>query len=200
MIRVEITPEPANFHERCRLRGQHWLAANARPPSSQSWRPRNFWKEFLPDLELAFHHRCAYLAMWIHSGSVDHFHSWAGHGGEAKAYEWSNFRYAATEMNSAKKPSWGGYLIDPFEVDDDWFEVLLPSCLLRIVESQVPPDLLPRVRFTVEKFGLDQREDIVALRREWLRMHESEGLSLEGLRRKAPLLARAVEARNRVGH
>lgn len=134
--------------------------------------------------------------MWIPNGTVDHFRSWAGAGGEAEAYEWRNYRYAAFEMNSAKKPAWDGKLVDPFEIDDDWFEILLPSCLLRIVEERVPQDVLPRVRFTVEKFGLDQSEAIVRVRREWLAMHESGELGIAGLRRKAPLLARAVETRN----
>jgi len=195
MIRVERVPEPVGFDARCRQRGRAWLSTHPRPAGQGSWRPHDYWSEFRPELAIAFGHRCAYLAMWIHRGTVDHFESWAGAGGEAKAYEWSNFRYAAPEMNSAKKPAWDGRLADPFEVEEGWFEVLLPSCLLRIVETRVPAPLLPQVRFTIEKFGLDQREDIVALRRMWLRMHDEEGLSLEGLRARAPLVARAVEAR-----
>jgi hypothetical protein len=99
-------------------------------------------------------------------------------------------------VNSAKKPAWDGQLLDPFEVDDTWFEVILPSCELRLVEEKIPAAVLPRARFTIEKLGLEHREDIVALRREWLRMHDEEGLSLDGLRRKAPLVARAVERRD----
>ena len=195
MIRVEAVPEPAAFDARCRQRGLAWLATHEGPADERLGRPHDYWSEFRPELAAAFEYRCAYLAMWIRSGTVDHFESWAGAGGAAKAYEWSNYRYADHALNSAKKPAWDGRLIDPFEVGDEWFEVLLPSCLLRIVEDRIPPAVLPRVHFTVQKFGLDRREDIVAYRREWLRMHEQEGLSLEGLRRKAPLVAKAVESR-----
>lgn len=199
MIRVERIAEPEGFDVRCRQMGGYWLATHPRPADLGTWRPHKYWGQFLPQLRAAFHERCGYLGMWISSGTVDHFESWAGAGGVAKAYEWSNYRYADSAVNSAKKPAWDGMLLDPFEVDDGWFEVDLPSCLLRIVEDLVPPELLPRVRFTIDRLGLDDGEDVVALRREWLRMHEEDGLSLDGLRRKAPLVASAVERRNARG-
>ena len=191
MIRVEPTDEPASFDDRCRQRGKAWIASHT------SWtRLPDYWTEFRPNLRAAFEERCAYLGLWIASGTVDHFRSQAGADGTSLAYEWSNYRYSEHGVNSAKKPAWDGRILDPFEVQDAWFEVHLPSCLLRLVEANVPHCLLERARFTVEKLRLDQGEDIVALRREWLRMHEDEGLSLDGLRRKAPLVARAVERRN----
>jgi len=195
MIRVEPKDEPEKFDERCRIRGKAWLAEHP-PPSDpkEQYRPRPYWLEFLPELRKAFDERCAYLAMWIASGTVDHFSSWKNN--HALAYEWTNYRYSDDSLNSAKKPSWDGQLLDPFEVDDSWFEILLPSCQLRLVKENIPPELLPRAEFTVEKFGLVDGEDVVALRKEWLRMHEEEGWSLEGLRKKAPLVARAVERRN----
>ena len=199
MIRVERTREPETFDVRCRQAGAGWLDTHPRPADLGTWRPNKYWTQFLPQLRAAFHERCAYLGMWIASGTVDHFESWAGAGGVAKAYEWSNYRYADSAVNSARKPAWDGMLLDPFEVGDGWFEVELPSCLLRIVEHRVPPEVLPRVRFTIDKLGLGHREDVVALRREWLRLHEEEGLSLEGLRGKAPLVASAVERRNARG-
>lgn len=196
MIRVERTEAPPEFEVRCRKAGADWLSTHPRPAGVKDWRPYNYWRHFLPQLRAAFHQRCGYLGMWISSGTVDHFESWAGAGGAARAYDWDNYRYADLTLNSAKKPSWDGSLLDPFEVDDDWFEVVLPSCLLRVVEARVPAAVLPRVRFTVEKFGLDRGEDVVSLRREWLRMHESGELNLDGLRRMAPLVARAVERRD----
>lgn len=199
MIRVERTDEPETFDVRCRQAGAAWLADHPRPADLGSWRPYNYWRQFLPQLRAAFHQRCAYLGMWIASGTVDHFESWAGTGGTVKAYEWSNYRYADHAVNSGKKPAWDGQLLDPFEVDDSWFEVELPSCLLRIIEDRVPAHILPRVRFTVDKLGLANGEDVVALRREWLRTHEEDGLPLEGLRRKAPLVASAVERRSACG-
>jgi len=195
LIRVEPKNEPDAFDERCRTRGQAWLDKHPPPsdPEKKEERPPSYWLEFLPKLSEAFDARCGYLAMWISSGTVDHFASWKNN--RSLAYEWSNYRYSDGPINNAKKPSWDGMLLDPFEVDDAWFEVLLPSCQLQLVEDKIPPEILPRAKFTVEKLGLQDDERIVGLRREWLRMHEEDGLSLEGLRRKAPLVAHAVERR-----
>lgn len=188
MIRVARVPPPETFDARCRQPGNAWLAQN---PDSEEF--PGFWRQFAPDLERAFHHRCAYLGIFITKGTVDHYLAKSRE--RALVYEWSNYRFADFAVNSGKKPAWDGHLIDPFEVEDDWFEVLLPSCQLRIVEERVPASLLERVRFTVSKLKLDHGEEVVGLRREWLHWYEQGELQLEGLRRLAPQVARAVERR-----
>jgi len=161
-------------------------------PGAHSKAP-SFWSEFRGELRHAFGERCGWLAMWIATGTVDHFHS--QHEFPEEIYEWSNFRYADGELNSAKKPAWEGKLLDPFEADERWFEILLPSCQLRILEDLVPAGSLERVRFTVSKFGLDHGEKAVDLRRHWLEEYEAGAMTIEGLERHAPLLARAVRLR-----
>lgn len=131
--------------------------------------------------------------MWIASGTIDHFH--AQRDFPEEIYEWSNYRYADLEVNSAKKPAWEGKLLDPFEVDDRWFDVLLPSCQLRINEALVPAAMLERVKFTVSKLRLDHGEKAVDLRRHWLIEYEEGAMNLASLERHAPLVARAVRHR-----
>lgn len=193
MIRVAPTPPPEGFDERCRDRGLAWLEAH--PSALTEGRPHPYWQEFLPQLRRAFGERCGYLGLYIASGTVDHFRAWKGVDGAALAYAWDNYRYADFTINSAKKPAWDGQLLYPFEVEDDWFEVLLPSCQMRLVEDNIPPALRARARFTLDKLRLATHEDWVRLRSEWLQLYEAGDLSLEGLRRVAPQVARAVERR-----
>lgn len=131
--------------------------------------------------------------MYIASGTVDHWLSVKSR--RDLAYEWSNYRYVDSSINSAKKPAWEGQLLDPFEVGDDWFEIQLPS--LQLVVANIPDaSTRARAEFTLEKLRLRDGEDILKLRREWMNMYEQRELDLPGLRRVAPLLARAVEKRD----
>jgi hypothetical protein len=166
MIHVPQAPEPPAFDERCRTRGNQWLEEH------DAQNAPDYWSEFRPELRRAFEARCGWLAMWVSSGTVDHFHAQKTH--PHLIYEWTNYRYADGSVNSAKKPQWAGRILDPFEVDDSWFEVLLPSCQLVIIEANVPPEFLDRVRFTVEKLDLSHGEHVVELRRHWLDEYEAE--------------------------
>lgn len=85
-------------------------------------------------------------------------------------------------------------MLDPFEVQDDWFEVDIPSLVLRMTDA-IPPALRNKAKFTLDRKGLDlqQGRASIRLRREWYELHRSGALMLEGLQRCAPLVARAVE-------
>ncbi|MEZ4299916.1 MAG: hypothetical protein R3B70_33520 [Polyangiaceae bacterium] len=131
--------------------------------------------------------------MLVPRGTVDHWISLDSN--RSLAYEWSNYRFVDGAVNSAKKPSWEGKLLDPFEVRDDWFELLLPSLQLVIV-ADLDPSTRARADFTLEKLRLRDGEDLIRQRREWLRMYELGELGLAGLLRVAPLLARAVAKRD----
>lgn len=106
-----------------------------------------------------------------------------------RAYEWSNFRYCEGVINQRKSDH---LVLDPFEVRDHWFEVLLPSMQLVLTDS-VPRRLRKKAQFTLERLGLQNDEVVVRYRHEWFQMYRSGKLGLDGLRLVAPLLARAVE-------
>jgi hypothetical protein len=189
MIPVQAPQEPAGFDANCRIPGNAWLQAN--PLKDPHVKP--LWTAFTQELRVAFGNRCGFLAMYIPRGTVDHWMSVKSR--RELAYEWSNYRYMDHGLNSAKKPGWEGQLLDPFEVGDDWFEIQLPS--LQLVVAHIP-DAATRARaeFTLEKLHLRDGENVVRLRREWMAMYELGELDLNGLRRVAPLLARAVEKKN----
>lgn len=183
MIGVRPADEPERFDAACRRPGNEWLAAN---PSAS--RPRPLWRAFTHDLAQAFEHRCGYSAVRIQSGDVDHFQSWKHH--RALAYEWRNYRYIDGRLN-AKKQAADAAVLDPFEVEDDWFELLLPSLQLRATD-RVPEHLRARAAYTLRRLGLDHDERIVAYRAQWYCMYHCGKLSLDGLADVAPQIARAV--------
>ncbi len=190
MIRVASPiPEPAAFDRNCRQKGLTWLKNH---PQSDV-RPKDFWSPFRDDLRNGFANRCGYFAMYLPEGHVDHFVSWA----KAKAvnpnlaYEWDNFRFLSPSLNS-KKGTLDDQLLDPFGVQDEWFEVELPSLVLRVTEA-IPASLRTKAQFTLDRLDLEQGRKAVSLRREWYESYRSGRLSLPGLADYAPLVAKAVE-------
>ena len=185
MIRVAPPDEPKDFDRRARKPGQAWLATHRDPEE----RPKDLWSMFRNPLAAGFSERCGYLAMFDPDGTVDHFVSCKTN--RALAYEWSNYRYAAGTVNSAKKPQWDGQLLDPFEVQNDWFEVQLPSCLL-MVTNRVPASHLAKAKFTLEKLKLSDGQRARRQRLAWYDRHQKGKVSLDGLSDFAPQVAHAV--------
>lgn len=184
MIRFERSEEPADFDCRARQPGQAWLETHP-----EAARPRDYWSPFRPQLAAAFRQLCGYSAMYEPVGTVDHFIPFAGD--KSQAYEWSNYRFASAWLNSSKQTE--GAVLDPFEVEDGWFEVLLPSLQLVVTDS-VPEEHRRRAEHTLERLHLRDDERVLRQRREWYRMYQDGRLTLDGLRTKAPLIARAVES------
>lgn len=185
MIPVAPVAEPDDFDERVRRRGAAWLAEH---PTAVD--PRPYWIAFLPHLREGFGRLCGYAAMFVPNGNgtVDHHRSQRDN--PALLYEWSNLRFASTLMNTSKKAR---TVLDPYEVGAGWFEVLLPSMELVARYEHIPRERHALVRATLEALPLVHDERIVRQRREWYVMFRSGELSLEGLRRVAPLIAEAVD-------
>ncbi|HEU4536430.1 MAG TPA: hypothetical protein VFS00_20035, partial [Polyangiaceae bacterium] len=109
------------------------------------------------------------------------------------AYEWSNYRFASPLMNQIKKDA---AVLDPHEVGEDWFEIDLPSLELKVTDN-VPPEKRALAVETLRRLRLDHGEAVIRYRQAWYEMHERGELKLEGLYKVAPLIAKAVEKRNR---
>lgn len=184
MIPVEPVPEPTDFDARVRRRGLAWLEAH---PDART-RAEPYWSEFLPRLRDGFGGRCGYSAMFVESGTVDHFRSRRDH--RALLYEWTNLQFASSLMNSAKKAA---DVLDPFEVGVGWFEVLLPSMELVARFDLIPVERHALVRATLAALPLVHDERVVRQRREWYALYLGEEINLVGLRRLAPLIASAVD-------
>jgi hypothetical protein len=177
--------EPEHFDKKCRTKGNAWLIEN---PGAK--RPKDLWSPFRLALADGFANRCGYGAMYIPSGTVDHFVSCDED--RDMSYEWSNYRYVDGWINSAKSKKKSTDLLDPFEIEDGWFEVILPSLQLVLTDA-VPEGHRVKAEKTLRDLPIRDDERLVRTRREWLRMFEENELNLEGLWKKAPLIAAAIE-------
>ena len=186
---VSPIPEPAAFDADCRQKGLEWLASHPNPEG----RPRDFWSNFRDDLREGFARRCGYFAMYMHDGTVDHYISWDSCKTNRPhlAYEWDNYRFIAPSLNSSKRTQ-DDQLLDPFEIQQGWFVVEIPSFVLRMT-NLIPDGDRARAAFTLDRLDLEQGRRAVALRWEWYEQHRCGNLNLAGLRYCAPLVATAVE-------
>jgi hypothetical protein len=184
MIRVRKVPEPRDFDANARKPGTAWLRRNPAPR-----RPKDLWSPFKPQLAEGFRHLCGYSAMFDPVGSVDNYLSCKA--ARHLTYEWSNYRFAQEWVNKSKKNA-DGEVLDPHEVKDGWFEILLPSLQLKVTDK-VPASKRAQAEHTLRRLHLRDDERVLRQRREWYRMYEAGELTLDGLRKKAPLIAAAVE-------
>jgi len=185
MIRFDPVPKPAGFAEAAKIPGAAWLAGH---PDAK--RPKDYWTPFKGRLADGFRSLCAYSAMYEPVGTVDHFVSW--NEDPSKAYEWENYRYCSGWINSSKQNLKAAEIFDPFEIEDGWFKIILPSLQL-IVSEAIPPEHRARAEFVLKRLHLRDDERVIRQRREWLKLYQQGDLSIQGLHSKAPLIARAVE-------
>jgi hypothetical protein len=182
-------PEPVNFDVECRQKGNAWLAEErhaGRSPKTSAY--PNYWSKYESDLATAFHHRCGWWAMWIAEGEVEHYLSKKNH--PDLSYEWSNYRYISGSVNSSKK-NHDDKILDPFEVGDGWFEVLLPSMQL-VITAQIPSAVRSKAEFTLCKLHLRDGKKVVRNRQNWYQKFKDGQITLAGLESVAPLVADAV--------
>ena len=124
--------------------------------------------------------------MRIADGAVDHYLSKKFH--RDRAYDWNNYRYISPTVNSSKRNQ-DNKVLDPFDVQLGWFEVLLPSMLLRRT-ALVPAALQARADFTIKKLLNSQKAR--RNRRVWYEDHKLRNLPLPNLAEYAPLVSAAV--------
>ncbi len=183
MIRVRPVPEPGNFQAKCGNPGRRWLKGHP-----GACRPKDYWSPFKTALADGFTNLCGYCAMYCPVGSVDHYLSWHEH--PEGAYDWDNYRFAEEWMNKSKQNA-DERVLDPFEVRDGWFEILLPSLELVVTDS-VPAGKRRRAEYTLTRLHLRDDERVLRQRQGWLQMYRDGKLTLDGLQQVAPLIAVAV--------
>jgi len=184
MIPVERVQEPTDFDVSARQKGITWLSENPNKP------PKDLWSPFRPALAEAFKYRCGYAAIEIpYSGTVDHFLSCRHH--RELAYEWSNYRYSFGSINSRKKNA-DNKILDPFEIQPDWFEIVIPGFLLKPTAA-LPPALHDKALDTIRILALNGQEMIDVRLRQYLRYKEGK-ITLPHLFEIAPLVAKAMQS------
>ena len=191
MIKVAKVRKPKGFDAKVKKPGDLWLQAN---PGAK--RPKALWEPYTKTLSEGYADRCGYAAMLDPTGgSVDHYLSFKKH--RHLAYEWSNYRFASNTLNSSKRTA-DDTVLDPQEVGQGWFKILLPS-LQMVVTDAVPNKYKAKAEFTLKRLRLRDGERIIRWRRSWYGMYQEGKLTLEGLRDVAPLIAEAVAASQGAG-
>ena len=186
MIPVTRVEKPQNFDAEVKTPGNRWLAEN---PGAK--RPKPLWEPYTRVLADGFGGLCGYAAMFDPTGgTVDHFFSCRNH--PHLAYEWSNYRFASATLNSSKKNA-DDSVLDPYEVGQGWFEIILPSLQMRLTDA-VPAAYRAKAEYSLKRLKLRDGERVIRWRKAWYELYLAGELNLDGLRRVAPLLAAAVEA------
>ena len=175
--------KPRNFTRDCETPGKAWERAN---PTSDKFPP--LWQKYQSQLATGFHDRCGWWAMRIADGAVDHYLSKKFH--RLRAYDWSNYRYISPSVNSAKRNK-DDKVLDPFDIQPGWFEVILPSMLLKRTSS-VPPAFQAKADFTIQELHLVNGQKVRRNRRAWYKDYKDGLITDAGLAAYAPLVAEAV--------
>lgn len=124
MIPVVPQPEPEEFDKTVRQKGMRWLRKHnidlTAPLPSKTKLP-DYWRDCLDELHTRYGGVCAWLAVFFEpsmgGGAVEHFLPKSLR--PDRAYEWSNYRFACSRINSCKGTRTD--ILDPFEVGEDWF-------------------------------------------------------------------------------
>lgn len=186
MIPVAKVRKPRDFDAKVKAPGNAWLASN---PLAK--RPPALWAPYTSTLLDGFGGLCGYAAMLDPTGgTVDHYLSFKHH--RRLAYEWRNYRFADGVMNASKQNA-DDAVLDPYEIGEGWFELLLPSLQMRVTAA-VPAAFRAKAEYTLKRLKLSDGERVIRWRKSWYDMYLSGKLSLDGLQQVAPLLAAAVAA------
>lgn len=192
MIPVEPAAEPSTFHEEVREPGLLFLAKKCQP-SRKEWARHAYWTRCLGDLMRSYHFICAYSCHRIERvtgySSVDHFVPKTE--SPRDAYEWLNYRLAATRLNTRK---WRWKVLDPFKIRPGTFALHFPS--LQVVPGpacQEDPELESLVRDSCRILGLNDEATCIANRQEYIWLFCAEQWSFQALQEYAPFLAREME-------
>lgn len=134
--------------------------------------------------------------MWDLNGTVDHFIS--RNSDRTQAYEWSNFRYVSGWLNSSKQTV-DAKVLDPFDVRDEWFEIAMPSLVMRVTKC-VPARKRLIAQFTLTRLHLADGDRIYDQRRIYHDGFQNGDITLKTLTLWAPLVARAIRRERVLAH
>jgi hypothetical protein len=208
MIHVTPAPEPGSF-QKIRKKGLRAIRelAGETPTRKKPLKPiaterhlippdkfPTYWTEALDDLMEAYDLVCAYSCFRIHpvtgAGSVDHMvaksKAWN------RVYEWDNYRLACSRLNARKNDFCD--VLDPFEVQDDWFH-------LELVGFQVLPnealdgDRRAKIQDTIDRLALN---DFRRYREDDAEAYWNRDVSLKRLEKESPFVARELRRQGRL--
>ncbi len=192
MIGVALRPEYPNFDSEVRRPGAAFLSSCPNP-TAREFKKNGLWAKAAKELHAAYAGVCAYTAVYLpqQNGTVDHFLPKAKY--PNLAYEWNNYRLANAKVNNTKGDQEG--IIDPFIVEDDWFFLDIPTCLLK-ANPTLDRELRIRINSTINSLALNSDDRYVQERCDILIEYAQSDVSLNHLERRYPFLAKEIKRQN----
>lgn len=151
-------PEPADFDHKVRQPGLASMAGiNVYEPLPDGTVLVAHWKNCLSDLREAFEGRCCFSGTYMRPSEVipvEHALPKKLH--PNLAYEWSNFRYVSSRLNSRKSQK---YILDPACMprfaDIYYLEFATGSISVNKAIKSNFPHLFDSAEYTINELGLD---------------------------------------------
>ncbi len=165
-----------------RTTGLEWLRNH---PNAK--RPRDLWSPFRGELRRQFDSLCGYSLMQEQRGSVDHYVPFRDD--RSKAYDWDNYRFANSNVNSSKKTK---KVWDPFEIEFEWFEIDLRNMFM-VLSPSAPHNLKDLLQYTLENLPICDDDESITFRMKFYRFYKDKKAHIDVLRNVVPVLALTIE-------
>lgn len=194
MIHVTCRAEPKDFENLVRKPGLDFLQKSS-APSWQEWNAHRYWSRINQDLYKLYNGVCAYTGQWfpltLTDASVDHFLPKSKY--PKLAYEWTNYRLTTIKINRRKDQ----FLleIDPFRIKNGWFQLDIPSCLLK-PNSLLSEQLKSKIKKVIDILKLNDDDRMVQERADTLLDYANGNINFEFLKKRYPFLAFEIARQN----
>lgn len=212
MIPLSLAQEPPDFDPLVRRRGLSAIdELVGRPPRRPRPGPRRtpvarreqdipsdqfppYWRDGLGLLLVAYHRRCAFLALYLEQAtgnpSVDHMlpksRRWD------QVYEWGNYRLCAAGINARKRDLTG--LVDPMECKPGWFAMELVG--FQVVPGPHAP--AGRQAEMSATLNLLNAHECCRAREEYVLDYLNQHIDIDYLTRRAPFVASELRRQRRL--
>ena len=184
MIKVILAPEPSSFNDKVRIPGTLFLKSRSNKKELGA-----FWQKALIDVNKAYKSLCAYTGSRIHCDqTIDHFLPKSLY--PEHAYEWKNYRLCHARINQYKNNSIE--ILDPFEVEDGWFQLDFPSCLI-FANPDLHVDIRNKINRTIDKLHLNKNESMIDFRLNIVLSYINNDLTIEYLDQYYPFVSKEIK-------
>lgn len=193
MIKVKKQPEPASFDEKVRKPGKVFLLEVSKPTDKQ-WASHRYWSRISSAFYKCYGGICAYTGLWFplssNDASIDHFLPKIHH--PSLAYEWDNYRLTTIKTNRNKGTE---TIIDPFEIEDGWFVLEIPTCLIK-PSFALPKSKKELIEHTIKVLKLNSDDNMVQERLSIIEYYIQGHIDFDFLKRRYPFIAKELIRQN----
>jgi len=193
MIKVKEQPELSLFDEKVRKPGEAFLKEVPKPIDKQ-WASHRYWSRISLAFYKCYGGICAYTGLWFSlsntDASIDHFLPKNHY--PSLAYEWNNYRLTTIKTNRNKGTE---TIIDPFEIEDGWFVLEIPTCLIK-PSLTLPKSKRQLIEHTIKVLKLNSDDNMVQERLSIIEYYIQGNIDFDFLERRYPFIAKELIRQN----